>query len=412
MNNQKKLHFFIIDDDKATLGIYKKLLEDAGYVVTSLTSCQTALEKIIELKPDCILCDLSLPDIDAVSFFQTLRKTDLPKQPRFIIVTAKLFEFDKRNALKMGVDGYITKPINPETFLTEILEIVNKTMVIHFWGVRGTLSVPGKKTVLYGGNTNCVTLCFAQKHFLIFDAGTGIKELSNYLLKENKLPMNAKMFITHPHYDHINGIPFFVPLYLKGNEFDIYGTNHGDITIKKLLSDQMDNIYFPVTMNEFAAKLSFHNVNAEENFFIDDLNIRTILLNHPGRCIGYSVRYENKLFCYITDNELFLKSSPHYNQFEVDKLIEFIKDADILIMDTTYTDEEYEKKVGWGHTSVTRAVEVASAAHVKLLCLYHHDPDQFDKDINQKLQFAKQLLKKLGSKTRCIAPREGDKLYI
>ena len=245
-----------------------------------------------------------------------------------------------------------------------------------------------------------------KNHFFIFDGGTGIKELSNYLIEQNKFPIVGKIFISHPHWDHINGIPFFAPLYMKGNEFEILGASHYDINVEKIISDQMSSVYFPITTKEFAAKLAFHNLT-EESFNIDEIQIQTILLNHPGRCLGFRVQYKNKIFCYITDNELYLEGMPYYNQFDVDRLVQFINEADVVVIDSTYTDEEYLKKVNWGHSSVSRVVDIVDKAKVKLVCLYHHDPDQFDIDIKLKLQQAKSLLKERGIKNsmHCTAGR-------
>ena len=162
----------------------------------------------------------------------------------------------------------------PEPSKEDASQANGDAMEIRFWGVRGTLPVPGKKTMRYGGNTNCVSMNFGKKHFFIFDAGTGIKELSNFLVSQNKFPLSAKLFISHPHYDHINGLPFFVPLYMPGNEIEIFGTSHGGISIEKLISGQMDSIYFPITIKELSAHLKFHNLG-EEEFYIDDLQVGT-----------------------------------------------------------------------------------------------------------------------------------------
>ncbi|HSW71141.1 MAG TPA: response regulator, partial [Gammaproteobacteria bacterium] len=370
MPMQKSLHFLVIDDDKQSIDLYKNLLEKAGHTVTALTSTVHALEQITKIQPDCVLCDLMMPNSDGLALFQKLRAQEDLTQPVFIIITAKNFESDHQRALELGVDGYLIKPIQPTTFVDKLLEIILGVMTVQFWGVRGTLPVPGEKTVRYGGNTNCVTLSIARKHFFIFDAGTGIKELSNYLVKHHLSPFTAKIFLSHPHYDHINGLPFFVPLFDKGNEFEILGTNQGDLTIENLVSAQMDGVFLPFTMKEFGAKISFRNLS-EEDFFIDNIDVRTILLNHPGRCLGFRIQYKNKVFCYITDNELYPENSRHFNQFEWDRLLQFIKETDVLVIDSTYTDEEYQRKVGWGHTSVTRVVDLADQAKVKLLCLFH-----------------------------------------
>lgn len=405
------LHFLIIDDDKSSIEIYRSLLEKAGHTVSALTSNEHALEQIMTIQPDCVLCDLMLPDLDSLMLFQQLRAKKNIRQPVFIIITSKQFVGDRQQAFDIGVDGYLTKPIDPEAFVDNVLEIALGRMVVEFWGIRGTLPVPGEKTVHYGGNTNCVSLSIAKKNFFIFDAGTGIKELSNHLTKKNVLPFSAKIFISHPHYDHINGFPFFVPLFIKGNEFEVFGTNQGKQDIEALMSNLMDCVYLPFSIKEFSAKLKFHHID-EGNFSIENIDIQTMLLNHPGRCLGYRVEYKGKVFCYVTDNELFFENSPCYNQFEVDRLMKLIKEADVLVIDATYTDEEYIHKVGWGHSAVSRVIDVADQARVKLLCLYHHDPEQYDQEIEAKLKQARALLKTRHSATRCIAPREGEKIVI
>ncbi len=284
-------------------------------------------------------------------------------------------------------------------------------MVVQFYGVRGTLPVPGKKAVRYGGNTNCVTLTIEDRHFFIFDAGTGFKALSDQLMQQKKKHINAKIFITHPHYDHINGIPYFAPLYEEGNSFEFLGPNHDSLTIENLISKQMDSIYFPVTVKEFLSKIKFRSLN-EGTFDVDGVKVRAMYLNHPGQCLGYRVEYHNKSFCYITDNELYLKDSAFYKESDESRITAFIKNADIVVMDATYTDEEYTQKVGWGHACVSRVIDVCDNAQVKLLCLHHHSPNQLDKDIQEKLKIATALLKAKHSKTKCIAPCEGEILTI
>lgn len=408
----KKLRFLIIDDSKTILMTYTLLLEQAGHEVIALTSCDQALETIIKTQPDCVLCDLMLPGMDSLEFFKEVRSHKSIKQPTFIVISGKQFEYDRRRAQDAGIDAYMTKPINETTFVKELVSHIEGRMIIKFWGVRGTLPVPGTKSLRYGGNTNCITLNIANEENFIFDAGSGIKELSNYIIREKLQPYKAKIFISHPHYDHINGIPFFMPLYLNGNEFEFLGPDQGNLTLQACLSGQMDSVYFPVTMNEFSSTVSFRSLT-EESFMIDDVKVDTILLNHHGRCLGFRIQHKETVFCYVTDNEIYFRDDKqHYNQDEVDRLIKFMYKADILIIDATYTDTEYPEKIGWGHSPLSMVVDVADQARVKLLCLHHHDPDQTDEDIDKKLAIANAILEKRKSSTICIIPAEGDEIIV
>lgn len=404
--------FFIVDDDPICIKLYENALYKEGHKVIAMSSAEYALEEIIRVQPDCIISDLVLPGLDGLQFYQQIRQEKrISKQPIFAIVTSKEYDYDHRRGLALGVNCYLNKSQGYETIIERILQIVKDQIVIHFWGVRGTLPVPGKHSVRYGGNTNCVSVEFPNNLFFIFDGGSGIKELSRYVLKQHRNPFVAKIFLTHPHWDHINGLPFFAPFYKKGNEFEIYGPSHHSATLDQLLTDQMGSVYFPVTVEELSAKISFHPLT-EEDFWIEDVHIKTTLLNHPGRCLGYRMSYKNKVLCYITDNEIYFEDSPSFNQFNHNKLVQFIAYADVLIIDTTYSDKDYMAKIHWGHSCVSRVVDVAEQAHARLLCLYHHDPDQFDEDIDKKLVAAQAQLKNLESNVKCIIPCEGDKLLI
>lgn len=407
---KKGFHFLIVEDDLETAKLYGLMLKKAGHEVTICEPNEDKLKKIIKLEPDCVISDIIMPDLDGIDLLRQVRETKNIKQPKYIMITGKIYDFDYRRAMEQGADGYLNKPIDSESFIDEIMEIVNDRMLVTFWGIRGTLPVSGKDTIRYGGDTNCVSLNIGKKCFFVFDAGTGFRILSNRLMSSNQ-PINAQIFITHIHYDHVNGIPFFVPFYTRGNKFDIFGPSYAGMDIQKLIAGLMDNYYFPVTMREFVANLSFKSLK-EETLMIHDVQIDTLLLNHPGQCLGYRVKYKDKIFCYITDNELYHEDSPFYSQFDVERLVNFILNANVLVIDTTYSDEEYSRKINWGHSCVSVVMRVANQAKVDRVCLYHHDPGQTDEDIDTKLKDAQLVLQSLNSKTTCIAPAEGDEIII
>jgi len=409
MKNAKR--FFIVDDDPITVELLTRIIELEGHTVKSTTTSSSALQQILKWRPDCVLLDIMMPDVDGLELCKMLRRQPTLENTKIVMVTGKTYEIDRSRAFTLGADGYITKPVSATDLPQKLRRIIEDRMELIFWGVRGTLPVPGKKTIKYGGNTSCVSLRFASGQMFIFDAGSGIKELSDYLTEEGHLPINANIFVSHPHWDHINAVPFFSPLYQKGSELHVFGPAHGDTSVKDIIFGQMDGVHFPSKAKAFTANVHFHNLR-EETLSLDHVTIRTMLLNHPGYCLGYRLDYKGRSICYITDNELYPKDSPYYNDTYEDKLINFIQGADALIMDSTYLEEEYVDRVTWGHSSVNRVTEIADLAGVHAFYLFHHDPDQTDTEIEEKLKVAQKLLKAGQSKTRCIAPREKEIFYI
>jgi phosphoribosyl 1,2-cyclic phosphodiesterase len=241
--------------------------------------------------------------------------------------------------------------------------------LVRFWGVRGSIACPGAETVRYGGNTSCVEMRVGG-HLLIFDGGTGLRVLGQTLLRE--MPLNAHMFFTHSHWDHIQGFPFFVPAFVKGNQFKIYGAvAPNGSTIEQRLNDQMLHPNFPVPLQIMGAQMSFHDLEVGESVPIGDIVVENALLNHPGEAIGYRVNWKDHAVAYITDTE-------HLPDRLDENVLWLCRNADVMIYDATYTDDEYysEKtsKVGWGHSTWQEAVKVAKAANVKKLVIFHHDP--------------------------------------
>lgn len=408
MTDDKKLpRILVVDDDPFMIELETALLEEAGYEVVALDSPEEAMAKIKSVEPDCVITDLVMPGVAGMQLLKNIRDDHSLSRIKVIVLSSKSFEFDKRQAMQFGADSFITKPIDADNFTKSVRAVLESKLELTFWGVRGTLPVPGARALRYGGNTSCVTLEFPKGQFFIFDAGSGIKELSNAWLAQKRGKLEAKIFISHPHWDHINALPFFVPLYIPGNEFEILGASHPHRTMRELISAQMDDIYFPITIKEFGSHVLFRDLN-EETIDIDGITIKTKLLSHPGNCLGYRVEYEGRSVCYVTDNELFLPDGPHYDAHYVSQLTAFLNKADVLITDCAYTDEEYERKIGWGHSCVSQVAGLAHDAGVETLYLFHHDPDQNDDAIDAKLEMAGRALRSMRSKTKCVAPAETD----
>lgn len=409
MSKQRK--FFVVDDDPATLNAIVAMLESAGHEVRSCRVSPEAEALITAWTPDCVLIDIMMPEIDGLELCRRLRALPSLSRARIVILTAKDYDFDRRRARELGADAYLIKPIRLVRFLNDLDQIMRDDISIHYYGVRGTLPVPGGRSLRYGGNTSCATVTIQGEPLLIFDAGTGIKELSNSLSSQNITRLTARILISHPHWDHINALPFFAPLYVQGNEFEICGARHGDLGMEALIDAQMAGVYFPVTMREFAARVRFRDLN-EGTFHWGRVEVRTMLLNHPGQCLGYRVSCDGRSLCYVTDNELYLPGHPSRNEPYRARLAEFISGCDVLITDCTYLDEEYPEKVGWGHSSPGEVVAIAARAQVKNLHLVHHDPDQSDGDIDRKLAQAEAHRQRLGAALAILAPAEGTEFRL
>lgn len=405
------MHFFIVDDDPDILALLEKILVDAGHRVTACNSSREALKEVPGVRPDCVITDLMMPGMDGFELTRELRgRRDLAGM-KIIVLSVKSYDFDRRRAKELGADGYLLKPIRRDTLLDSIMEVMTSSVTVTYWGVHGTLPVPGPKTLRYGGNTPCVSVELGGEPIYVFDCGSGVKRLSDRVMQNPTERMSARIFISHPHWDHINTIPFFAPLYMRGNQIEVYGPYQGDLTIERVVSAQMESVYFPVTVREFGARLTFRDLR-EESLEFGPVRIDTMLLKHPGYCLGYRLTAHGKRVCYITDNELYLPDDPRHDARYVERLADFVRGADVLITDTTYRDHEYPAKVDWGHSCVSQVADLAARAEVKRLHLFHHDPDQGDDDIDAKLAETRAALEKLGSKVLCEAPGESTELVL
>ena len=282
---------------------------------------------------------------------------------------------------------------------------------LKFWGVRGSIPTPGPTTIRYGGNTSCSELRHNGKLFIL-DAGSGLRVLGNELLKTGS-PITASIFISHMHWDHIQGIPFFTPAFIPNNNFTFYGSEPAGKDLPTIIADQMDPTYFPIEMKEMGSSMNFKPL-FEDKYEIEGIQVETIYVNHPGNALGYKFYLNNKKLVYISDNEPFLNVENMNKSDQVllgedsnQKLINFITNVDVLVHDAQYTQDEYEKKITWGHSPVEYTVDIAIKAGVKKLVLFHHDPLHDDDMIDQMLKLAWDHASKSGNSMEILAAREG-----
>jgi phosphoribosyl 1,2-cyclic phosphodiesterase len=241
---------------------------------------------------------------------------------------------------------------------------------VRFWGVRGTVACPGPATVRYGGNTSCLEVRCGGR-LLIFDGGTGLRPLGHHLDAEG--PVDADLYFTHTHFDHIQGLPFFSSAYKPTNRLRCWaGHLRPDFALKKVLSEMMQAPLFPVPLSILSADSSFYDfISGETLTPFPGVTLRTAPLNHPNRATGYRIEYQGKSICYITDTE-HVPGTPDAN------VLSLIAGADIVIYDSTYTDEEYPRFKGWGHSTWQEGARLCDAAKAKRLVIFHHDPAHDD----------------------------------
>jgi phosphoribosyl 1,2-cyclic phosphodiesterase len=284
-------------------------------------------------------------------------------------------------------------------------------MRVRFWGTRGSIAKPGPATVRYGGNTSCVEVVTAGGTRIVIDCGTGAHDLGQALLREPQ-PLRGHILISHTHWDHIQGIPFFAPLFAEGGHWDFYAPQGFGESVREALSGQMEYTYFPVTPEAFTAEVRYHNLS-EDSFRIDDVLVRTRYLNHPALTLAYRLEVDGAALVYACDHE------PHSRTLALgqgaiggqdEQHAEFLRDADLVIHDAQYTAAEYAAKVGWGHSTVEYAVKLCAAAGVKRLALTHHDPLRRDEELDAIVRKAAASLR--GNPPKLLAAAEGTTLEV
>jgi phosphoribosyl 1,2-cyclic phosphodiesterase/ActR/RegA family two-component response regulator len=429
----------LIDDDRSLRNVLAEWLNSRGWKVLEAEDGDLGLTLAFQHRPEVVLCDLLMPRCNGFQVCRTLRENkDRLPNTKIIVTTGSGYTTDRLNAFEAGADEYLVKPIIPKD-LAKMLERMtgngngpapaagmpsgsdsDTPARVKFWGVRGSVPTPGPDTVFYGGNTPCIEVR-ADGEIIILDAGTGIRPLGLALNAEfHDKPIELTVLITHTHWDHIQGFPFFVPAYNPRNNVRILGFEGARKGLESTLSGQMESPYFPVSMQQMPGNIQIQELK-ELSFNIGQVRVEAQLVNHPGICTGYRLFTSQGSVSYLPDIELFerlraqigkSKAERQYARDQDQKLIRFIQGSDVLILDSQYDAEEYKSHVGWGHSCLEDSVALALNAEVKRLFLFHHDPTHNDDHVSRLVAHARGLVARDKGTLVVEAAREGLEVVL
>ncbi len=294
-----------------------------------------------------------------------------------------------------------------------------------FWGTRGSIPTPGAQTMRYGGNTACISLSAGDGRLTILDAGSGLRPLGTALMSNRGRTLSADILLSHTHWDHIQGLPFFLPAYDKKNRIRVFGYEGASAGLGAILAGQMETPFFPITLSDVPGSIAIEELKDME-FQIGKVRVCAKFLNHPGVCAGYRLFTSTGSIAFLPDNEPYERLKLHtakrdqvsareareYAVAERKKLAEFLNGCDLLLLDTQYTDDEYKQHIGWGHGSLSSVVSLALEANVRKLILFHHDPNHDDAKIDEMVEGARHLVLESGKPLEVEAAREGSEIWL
>jgi phosphoribosyl 1,2-cyclic phosphodiesterase/CheY-like chemotaxis protein len=402
----------VIDDDEILRALVSEVLGSHGHQIHAAADGEAGLALAFAERPDLIFLDLMMPKVHGYWVLEQIRANPDLKSTKVVVTSAKSYETDKRRAISIGADRYLVKPFEPADLVKIVGELLqNGSIRIKFWGTRGSIPAPGPDTVRYGGNTACVEIRHGE-HILIFDAGSGIRILGTELTSEfGDRPLTVQLFISHTHWDHIQGFPFFAPAYAAGNRISIYSVHGAGKPLEKVFLGQMDGDYFPVLLSDMAAELKFFEMKDEVR--IGPIVVDVEHLNHPGISVAFRVRVDGKCIVYMTDHEPFYRLHPgEFGERAEKRITEFARGADIYIREAQYTELEYAIKKGWGHSTFHDAVRTAAQAGVRRLVLFHHEPMHTDEFMDRMIDECGQMVRANHHTFECSAAKEGEVIDI
>ncbi|MEI7733146.1 MAG: response regulator [Verrucomicrobiota bacterium] len=421
---------------------------------------ETGMNLILSTHPDLVVCDQLAPKFNGFQLCRMLRKEEaLRDQVKIVVTTSGGYATDRLNAMEAGADEFIVKPLaqreflklvrqlmgdwetvtiqrkavqaanaaakhEPRPILTPVLPL-DQPARVRFWGVRGSIPTPGHATLKYGGNTSCLEVR-ADGEIIVLDAGTGIAPLGSQLAREFAgQPMPITVLISHTHWDHIQGFPFFEPAYNPRNQVRILGFKGAREGLQSTLGGQMESPYFPITMSQMPSNIQIEELR-DLKFSIGRVGVEATYLNHPGLCLGYRLNTSCGAISYLPDNEPYQRFKYHtagsatagsaealeYARRQDQRLIDFVSGSEVLIIDSQYDSIEYQTRIGWGHGCVDDVVALALSAKVKKLFLFHHDPRHDDAHIDGMVEWARNFTTLLGEELEIAAAQEGLEVVL
>lgn len=294
-------------------------------------------------------------------------------------------------------------------------------MRLRFWGTRGSIATPGPGTNRYGGNTSCIELTTPTGGTIVLDCGTGARLLGNKMLVDGNGQVCATILLTHTHWDHIQGFPFFAPLFVPGNQFHVCGPDQWHLSLRDVLAGQMEHQYFPIELDQLAAHITFQELT-EGTHDIAGLRVTAQQMNHPSPTLGYRIEADGASVCYLSDHEPFHEGiwRDGAEPGRLDSILdqgdrrhaEYMRGADLVIHESQYTPEEYPAKRHWGHSTYDYVLQLAAAAGVRRLVLTHHDPSHDDACMDAIQNRARELASELDRNLDVTCASEGLEVRI
>jgi phosphoribosyl 1,2-cyclic phosphodiesterase/CheY-like chemotaxis protein len=446
----------LIDEDQSQRNQLSAWLTEGGWQVLVAEDGEAGMDLVVKHRAELVVCDLLMPRCNGFQLCRMVRQEEALKfHTKVVVTTGGGYATDRANALQAGADECLVKPLQRDPFLKLVSQMMGDWETgrfvrpnrkpsapagpgnlvvplddpprVRFWGVRGSIPTPGPTTLRFGGNTACIEVR-AHGQIVVLDAGTGIAPLGAQLAREFAgKPFSVSILISHTHWDHIQGFPFFEPAYNPKNQVRILGYKGAREGLAATLSGQMESPYFPISMSELPSNVSIEEMR-DLKFNLGELEVESTYLNHPGLCMGYRLNTSAGAIAYLPDNEPYQRYRYHstaqgaaggvspeaieYARRQDQRIIDFVSGAEILIIDSQYDSTEYPSRIGWGHGCVDDVVALALSAKARRLYLFHHDPRHDDAHIDQMVQWARNFVQMLGETLEVEGAREGLEIVL